>query len=129
MFESGTATDPMPIEVAVFLGLLLIVTAGILWYVGVRSTSGTLSRNHLVGIRTYATLESDEAWDAAHRAGGPWLKVAAVGPALAGIVVLLRPNNGVGLAATLIGLAWLVGWVIASGVRGSRAANAIDSPD
>lgn len=119
----------MPAEVAIFLGLLLIVTAGILWYVGVRSTSGTLGRNHLVGIRTTATLESDEAWDAAHRAGGAWLKVAAIGPGVAGIVVVFRPANGVGLAATLIGLTWLVGWVIASGVRGSRAARAIDGPD
>lgn len=129
MFENGTAGDPMPMEAAIFLGLLLIATAGILWIVGVRSTSGTLGRNHLVGIRTYATLESDAAWEAAHQAGGPWLKVAAIGPAITGIVVLLRPTNVVGAAASMIGLAWLVGWVIAAGVRGSRAARAIDPRD
>ncbi|MDZ3745341.1 SdpI family protein [Pseudoglutamicibacter albus] len=36
------------------------------------ANEGSLERNQLIGIRTKATLASDEAWDVAHKAAIPY---------------------------------------------------------
>lgn len=84
MFDDAAGTDPMPMGVAVFLGILLISVGVLVFEVGRRSRSGTLARNWYVGIRTRATLASDENWEAAHRAGGGLLMIAAAGPVVGG---------------------------------------------
>jgi hypothetical protein len=48
--------------------------------------------------------------------------IGAAGPILGGIVVLLRPSNGVGAVVILGSLVWLVAFVVAAGVKGQSAA-------
>ena len=106
------------------VGLALLLAAGgiILLVVGRRASAGTLRKNPLVGIRTTLTLNSEIAWDAAHLAGGRLLSIAGLGPLLTGPLLLTRPTNLVGLVIVLSGLAWMVGWILAAGVVGTRAA-------
>lgn len=61
--------------------------------------NGTLERNELVGIRTKATLASDEGWKAGHEAAIPALKAAnitgLVGSVAAVIILIfLTPDDG-----------------------------------
>ena len=126
MFDGAGASDPMPLATAVGLGLVLLASGAILAVVAFRSQRGTLPRNWIVGIRTTTTLASDEAWDAAHRAGARALSTGAWGTAAAGMALLLRPSNGVGLAVIMAGLGWLLGWVFRAGYLGTRAARRED---
>jgi len=122
MFDGAAASDPMPLATAMGLGLLLLATGVLLLVVALRARSGTLPRNWIVGIRTRTTLADDEAWQRAHLAGATPLLLGSVGTMLAGVVLLLRPTNGFGLAVVIAGLAWLLFWVIRGGIAGQRAA-------
>lgn len=124
MFRSGEPTDPMPWAMAVFLALFLAGAGLILLEVGRRAAAGRLRRNQLVGIRTSLTLDSDTAWDAAHRAGGRLIALSGLGPLVSGPTLLTHPTNGAGLAIVLAGIGWMVAWVLAAGVVGTRAAEA-----
>ena len=123
MFNDAAGTDPMPLGMAVFLGVLLIGAGVLVFEVGRRSRAGTLARNWYVGIRTRSTLASDENWDAAHRASGGLLMIGGVGPVVGGAIVLLGPSNAVGLSVILAALGWLVGFVIVAGIKGQRATD------
>lgn len=122
MFDGAAASDLMPLGTAIGLGLLLMVTGVLLAVVASRSRRGTLPRNWIVGIRTSATLASDEAWNAAHRAGARALSIGAWGTFGTGALILLRLSNGIGLAVVTIGLVWLLAWVLRAGCLGDRAA-------
>ena len=122
MFRSGEPGDPMPWGAAVGLALLLAAAGIAVVVVGRRASAGRLRKNPLVGIRTTLTLNSEIAWDAAHLAGGRLLSIAGLGPLVTGPLLLTRPTNAGGLALVLAGLAWMVGWILAAGVVGTRAA-------
>lgn len=122
MFDGASASDPMPLGTAIGLGAVLVAAGVILLVVALRSRSGTLPRNWIVGIRTTTTLASDEAWIRAHHASATPLLLGSIGTMLAGLVLLLRPTNGFGLAIVTAGLIWLLFWVIRAGVAGQRAA-------
>ena len=122
MFRSGEPGDPMPFGTAAGLALLLAAGGIVLMLVGRRASDGRLRMNPLVGIRTTLTLNSEIAWDAAHRAGGRFLSIAGLGPLLTGPVLLTRPTNAAGVVIVLSGLTWMVGWILRAGVVGTRAA-------
>ncbi|WP_034238772.1 SdpI family protein [Saccharomonospora iraqiensis] len=61
---------------AVFAGSLFLV-AGLVHWIRNATRDGNLGRNFAVGLRTKVTLSSDAAWEAGHRAAGPWLVRAA----------------------------------------------------
>ena len=124
MFRNGGSGDPMPVGTAIGIGLFLIATGILLIYVGRRAAAGRLRKNPFVGIRTTLTLNSEVAWDAAHRAGGARLSMSGYGPVAAGLLLFSQPSNGLGSATALIGLAWMVGWILAAGSIGQRAAEA-----
>lgn len=73
--------------------------------------SGGLDRNGMVGIRTSATLLSEEAWQAGHRAAVPRLRLAGmVGLLLGGlsvpigvIALVMGQEPPVGLLAVPVG--------------------------
>ena len=119
----------MPLDVAVLLGVLLIVLGIALLEVGRRAAAGTLPRNGLVGLRTTTTMASDETWDAAHRASGRWLQYAGIVPIPIGVALFFQPSNALGLILTLVALTWTLAWVIAAGRRGQRAARTVQRID
>ncbi len=128
------------------LGVTILVGAGMVaagfavLAISARAADGRLGRSRLAGIRTRATLSSDEAWSAAHQAGrgptdlGGWLSIATgIVPLLAAAVMGLF---GIGdaerymvvwTALYLIGVAALLAAVIYGAVLGQRAAKAVQA--
>ena len=97
----------MPLALA---GVIFVIT-------GLVFTSGRLPRNMAFGIVLPVTYRSDEAWRAAHRAGGPAIVAAGVAMlagALAEPVWSPAPAVG-GLLAVLAGFVTLV-----LAIRGQR---------
>jgi uncharacterized membrane protein len=104
----------------------VLVLAGMAVYItGRMASQGTLRRNYFVGIRTRTTMASDEAWAAAHRAGGRWMAAAGfvmiVGAAL---LLVNRPgatgsSEIVGATAVVMGVPLVIG-----ALKGQRAAKA-----
>jgi uncharacterized membrane protein len=114
--------DPMPLGVAWGLAVVLLGTASLLGWVGVRASTGRLDRNRSLGVRTPRTLRSDDAWQAAHRAAGPWLVGGALAIGLPGLALLARPSNALGTLLVMVGAGLLVSLVAVSAVLGDRAA-------
>lgn len=111
----------MPWGAIIPLALVLVGAGVLVIAIGRRAWKGELPRNYLAGIRTRATLASDQAWHIAHRASGPRLTLAGFGPLVVGVLLLARPSNGGGLVLVTGGLVWLVGWVVAGAARAHGA--------
>lgn len=109
--------------VATFLGCVIVAE------IGRRAASGGLGRNHLAGIRTTATLASDETWAAAHEAAGNWMLWTGVTAAAGMLVVAGLAIVGVGeawIASGILGVAgWLTVGALVACVRGDRAARSV----
>ena len=107
----------------VLAALVLAVVAFVVVATAWAGMTGRLTRNWFVGIRTRATLASDEAWRAGHRAGGPWiigagasLFVGSVGVAATG------PESWRGHSVLLITVATSVVLAIVAAMQADRAA-------
>lgn len=116
----------MPYGAAIGLGLILVGAGLLLLVVARRSGNETLPRNWLVGIRSKTTLASDEAWRVAHRVAAQPMAVGSLGSIAAGLILLLRPTNGLGLTVVLLGLAWLLAWVLRGASIGIDAAKRME---
>jgi hypothetical protein len=89
------------------------------------AAAGRLPRNIVAGIRTPATMRSDEAWYAGHRAAASALTIAGAGPIAVGAYAATRARGrAVSPLAFKIGTMWLLGWLAAATVQASRAARA-----
>ncbi|WP_199428849.1 SdpI family protein [Qaidamihabitans albus] len=87
-----------------------------------------LPRDRGTGVRTAATLRSDEAFRVANRVAGlPTLVAGAVG-LLSGAAALLMPGVWGTFAAVVVGLIGMVLLVAGGGVLGHRAASAVPAP-
>ncbi|MEZ5250016.1 MAG: SdpI family protein [Ilumatobacteraceae bacterium] len=62
MSIAADAGTQMPAGTALGLGALMIVSGGLLVGVGWAAATGRLRRNWFAGIRTTASMSSDEAW-------------------------------------------------------------------
>lgn len=110
------------------VGLTLAAGGAVIVWTARAGASGRLRRNELVGIRTAATLASDEAWAAAHRAGarrteiGGWCAIAT------GVSALLPLPVTALVVIALVGTCVLGGFTTAGAVADVRAAKAIAPP-
>ncbi|UFU02053.1 SdpI family protein [Ruania suaedae] len=111
-------------------GLLLVAAGVAIVVVARRAAQGRIGRNQIAGIRTAATLASDEAWLAAHRAGEPLMRLGgwlcALTGAVTAVLAWLELDNAWLLGAVLLGgTALVLVAVIGSAARGQRAARAV----
>ena len=116
-----SATEYLPL---VFCLLLL---GGLFLAIARMGAAGTLRRNGLVGVRTAATMQSDAAWYAAHRAIAPVLRICAWAQ-IAGAAAVLALGLAAQTTLTIpTGLAFLIlptlAMVVAAMTRGASAAN------
>jgi hypothetical protein len=114
----------VPLGVAFGLGPVLMLAGGLLAYVGIRCFRGELVRNTQMGIRTPATLASDDAWLAGHRAAAPWLVAAAAGAVVPGCITLFRPSSSTMALSVMVGLGAMVGLVAVATAAAHAAAGA-----
>lgn len=116
-----SAADYLPL---VFCLLLL---GGLFLTIARMGAAGTLRRNGLVGIRTTATMRSDAAWYAAHRAIAPVLRICAWAQIVGAAVVLILGLMAHNSAVIPVGLAFLIlptiAMMVAAMTRGTSAAN------
>lgn len=105
------------------IGGLLVGVGGFLGW------RGRLSRGRGTGVRTAATLRSDEAFAVGNKVAGiPTMAAGAIGIA-GGLAAIGMPTAlGTILAATL-GVAGLLVLLAAGGVLGNRAATAVPEPE
>ncbi len=105
--------------------LVLMVGVGILLIWMARATaSGRLKRNHIAGIRLPSTMDSDEAWSAAHvRASRPIFWAGTVSIAT-GVLATLPFPDPVPFLAVVIGCAGLLALMFYAWLAGRKAAAA-----
>ncbi len=110
------------------VALMLTTLASIaLVTVGLMALLGRLPRNHFAGIRTNATMASDDAWAEAHRAGGAPLIFAAVAALAMGLaflpfVVAGEVGDGLAVGIVVAQVVLLAGGAVAAWVLAERAA-------
>ena len=109
------------------VGLLLVVAGAALLWTAWTGSQRRLRRNWFVGIRTRATMRSDQAWAAAHEeAAGP-LGVGAGFTALAGLAVLVSGlDDPIGITATFVGVGVALVSVLVGARKGIAAARRAD---
>jgi len=82
---------------------VFIVGGAIVAYLGWIGLSDRLTRNAVVGIRTRATMRSDEAWRAAHRTAGVWFVTAGVITTVTGMSMLVVGGDAAAWGVMRIG--------------------------
>ncbi len=102
----------------VSLAIVLAILSGMLWVLTSFAVNGRLRRNRFVGIRSTATMVSDEAWLAAHRAARGWLVATAVLGFVVSAIVIISQS----WIALLAGCTLMVVASIVAKVAGFRAA-------
>src|SRR4051794_2175573 len=106
----------------VLVTVLAIVGAVSIWLTATYAADGRLPRNHMAGIRTRATLRSDEAWSVAHTTAKGWLWAGSAAFASAAVPALLGRWT---VVVWLLGLGLVL--VVVGGVLGQRRAKALAS--
>ncbi len=101
-------STPMPWSGAILLALLFIIAGGLVAGLSRKLATGSVGRNHLMGLRLPSTLRSDEAWDAGQKAFAPFGLAAGLGCAVLGAGLLLRPSEGVAVVLGSLASIWLV---------------------
>lgn len=104
------------------LSVGLVLSGLVQLLVSTRAADGRIKRNRLAGIRTRATMESEETWQRAHQAARPFGARAGQAFLLSGLVVSV-PRVGIFLA--LIGLAFGIVMLYRSTRAGVRAVTPI----
>ncbi|WP_269965663.1 SdpI family protein [Corynebacterium meitnerae] len=72
------------------------VCGGILVWVGVKASQGTLPKNNWVGIRTLSLLASEEAWTTGHKAAAGVLTASGIPLIIGGIACLFLDDSMIG---------------------------------
>jgi len=109
------------------VALLLLGAAALLVWLARAGASGRLERNQVAGIRTRATLASDEAWLAAHRRAEGATLWAAGASALTGVLVFL-PVGIEALSVVVVGgTLVMLGFVLYGAKVGVHAAREVEA--
>lgn len=117
------------------VGILLVCAMDVLVAVVVQWTTraaagGRLGRHGAAGIRIQATMSSDAAWTAGHRAALPWTRRIATGTALfvlAAVVLLVLGQRAAASVAALLPVVLVLVAVVPVARLATRAARAADS--
>jgi uncharacterized membrane protein len=99
-------------------GIALIVLGAI-------ARAGKLNRQSVVGLRTKATLASDEAWKAAHEASATWVIAAGAVLLAGGVLVMLTDSETTGDVIALIATALMLIPLVIAFRRGQAAAQSV----
>lgn len=111
------------------VALIPIVLGVLVGWSGLLGWRERLPRARGAGVRTVATLRSDEAFRIANKVAGlPTLFAGVVG-VLAGVAGLFMPGTAGPIVACVLGLAGMAVLVAGGGLLGHRAASAVPVPE
>lgn len=97
--------------------------------IGARALQGALPRNQRFGVRTPATLRSDEAFEVGNRAAAPAIVAAGGIGVLTGVSLpMLATGLSVGIVAAL-GFVGAFALLLTGGLIGNKAAAAAPVPE
>ena len=117
-------------QVGILIGAVvyLAMGAGMAFSVG-RYAKGTSKLNGWIGIRTPATLHSQEAWTAGHRSSVPLFKlgvtVLLVGALALAVCVLVNAPEWLGITIILTVAVFTLGNMVHAAVVASAAARKV----
>jgi uncharacterized membrane protein len=106
-------------------GIAMMVGGIALVVLGAIARAGTLNRQSAVGLRTKATLASDEAWAAAHEASATWVVAAGAILFAGGVFVMLTDSETTGDIVALIATAVMLIPLVIAFRRGQAAARSV----
>ena len=110
------------------LALIPILLGVVVGWGGLLGWREKLPRDRGAGVRTTATLRSDEAFRIANKVAGlPTITAGAVG-IFAGVAGLAMPSTAGIVIAAVVGLIGIVVLVAAGGLLGHRAALSVPTP-
>jgi uncharacterized membrane protein len=116
----------------IVIGVLFALGGVAMLVIATRIRVGKLPRNRWAGMRTTATMRSDEAWDAAQRATLPSLWIT--GPVLIALgavdvgIGIVSGHDRVVIALSVVAIVVVIAMAVFQLVKGTAAANAAD-PD
>jgi hypothetical protein len=138
MLPVRATVDPSPElrhDVGVKLWMVLwpilgAVSACVIW-VARANAQGRLGRDRSIGIRTAATMSSDQAWIAAHIEAEPWISWAGLAGLVGALVLLfLRTRDTLSVVLVAAGAtAVMVAGVVTGWIKGVRKARELPAPD
>ncbi|HKS48814.1 MAG TPA: SdpI family protein [Amycolatopsis sp.] len=110
------------------VALIPIVLGVVVAWSGLLGWRERLPRDRGAGVRTAATLRSDEAFRVANKVAGLPTIVAGLVGVLAGVAGLFMPATAGPVIASVIGLAGMFLLVAGGGLLGHRAAAVVPAP-
>jgi hypothetical protein len=125
MTAVSIASLALTLPLAAVLAAVAVLSAA----VGLRARSDTLTRDGRLGVRTPASLASDEAFTVANRVAAPiCLGSAAIAGVVAVLVLVLPLSIVAALIAFAVALAACLALLLTAGVLGDRAARHVPIP-
>lgn len=122
---------PYPVQVMavqVILCALLVVLGAALVFIGWRGLRSQLPPNRYVGVRTPATLRSEEAFELGNRVAAPAMLAGGAVAILAGVSEPLLTTVTSAVLVAVLGIAGAFALMVVGGVLGNKAAEAIPAP-
>lgn len=118
--------QPVPYRHWMMIAGIAIVVGGIaLVVLGVTARAGKLTRQSAIGLRTKATMASDEAWNAAHAASAPWVIAAGAVLVAGGVLAMLTDSESTGEFVALGATAVMLVPLLMAFRRGQAAARSV----
>lgn len=111
-----------------FVALIPIVLGVIVGWSGLLGWRERLPRSRGAGVRTAATMRSDEAFRVANKVAGLPTLVAGLVGVLAGVAGWFMPTTAGSIIALVIGVVGMFVLVAGGGLLGHRAAEAVPAP-
>lgn len=124
---AGVSTASLALTIP--LAVVLLLPAALSGLVGLRGRAGALTRDGRMGVRTPASMASDEAFAVANRVAAPVaLGAAAVAAVIAVLILVLPVSAAVAVILFLVGLAAVFALLLVAGTLGDRAARHVPLP-
>jgi hypothetical protein len=115
--------------VQIIMSAVLVLAGAAVLVTGWRGLRGTLPRNRFAGVRTPATMRSDQAFALGNRVAAPaTLAGAAVSILVGATLPALGAFSTIALVL-VIGVIGSVALILVGGVQGHRAALAMREPE
>lgn len=118
----------MPLTLRLLIGSLLVLIGAALLVVAVLGARGRLRRNRWVGVRTAATMRSEQAFTGANRVAAAPLGAAGAVAAAGGAVLLAGAGGALGWVVLAVSVVGTVGLAGTGAAAGDRAAATAGSP-